>query len=524
MINDQKETIRQLVNEYLCNSDKKYYYNVECLIKGNEDNGYMGLALDFTREEALYVKQTLLRLWRERNNGTKDISFEDICQRTDLFDCLGADKRLDSLLFDRVDQVLGCKDVVLIDFDAPERFYGMSAVPYDEEKREWSTPHEFEALLCDDEVRCLLENCLERNEHFNINDLIGCNQALAAKLNAQAIWDAHLGNKPFVILFDEVNEIVRTLKSKNVENHRNTPSWDAGKWVEEFQEACRQRETHDVRRKVFVSTLDFVQKGSYVSESGKEVDLRALLTPNPVSAFYSAEQPVLEKEKDCPTYVHVENKDCLDCAHSMLAADPTADVCVLNMASRRTPGGGVITGAGAQEEYLFRCSDYYRFLYPYASNFDPRMYSIQPDPTHRYPLDRNFGGIHSKGVTVFRENEKCGYALIENPWKVNMVAVPAININMGMPSPKVYHAANLNKIRTILRAAYAGGDRRLVLGAFGCGAFGNDPRVIAGFFKEVLDSAEFKNAFREVVFAIIEDHNSNGRNFKAFQSVFGNNK
>lgn len=522
-INNQKESIKQLVNEYLCNSDKMYYYNIEGFLEGKEDNGYFGLALPFTDEEAQYVKQTFLRLWKERNDGAEDISFEETCQRINLFDCVGADERLDSLLFDRVMQAMGCNEVTYIDFDAPVRLYRMSAVLYDKEECEWSAPHEFKAQLCDDEASYLLENCFEYY-CFNFNNLIYCNQTLAVKLNEQVVFDVDLGDKPFVILFDEVNEIVCTLKSKNAGNQRNPPSWNSEEWIKEFQEACHHHETHDVRKKVFVSTLDFVQKGSYVSESGKVVDLRAALTPNPVSSFYSTEQPVLMKEKDCQTYVHVVNKDCLDCAHSMLEADSTDDVCVLNMASRRTPGGGVISGAGAQEEYLFRCSDYFRFLYPYANNFDPRMYSIQPDPAHRYPLDRDFGGVYSNGVTVFRENEKCGYALIDSPWKVNMVAVPAININMGMPSPKVYHAANLNKIRTILRAAYAGGNRRLVLGAFGCGAFGNDPRVIASFFKEVLDSAEFKNAFREVVFAIIEDHNSNGRNFKAFQSVFENNK
>ena len=81
------------------------------------------------------------------------------------------------------------------------------------------------------------------------------------------------------------------------------------------------------------------------------------------------------------------------------------------MASAKNPGGGVYGGAGAQEEYLFRCSDYYRFLFQYAdpASFDcEKVYGIPHNPRHSYPLKRNFGGVYSHGVTIFRNTEANG--------------------------------------------------------------------------------------------------------------------
>ena len=194
---------------------------------------------------------------------------------------------------------------------------------------------------------------------------------------------------------------------------------------------------------------------------------------------------------------------------------------MLNMASGSNPGGGVINGAGAQEEYLFRCTDYYRFLFQYAKDSSPQEYGITPNPNHRYPLDNNFGGIYSPKVTVFRAPEKDGYDLIFRPWWVNIIAVPAVNLKHHKMSEEEYTTTMLNKIRTIFRIAYVNGERSLVLGAFGCGAFGNNPYIVAALFKQVLNEQEFHGAFNEVFFAITEDHNSQGHNFKAFAEVFG---
>ena len=126
-------------------------------------------------------------------------------------------------------------------------------------------------------------------------------------------------------------------------------------------------------------------------------------------------------------------------------------------------------------------------------------------------MDRNFGGIYSPNVSIFRECEANGYKLMSQPREVSFISVAGINSpeldNNGMIIPPLVNVTK-NKIRTILRIGLKHGHDSLVLGALGCGAFCNPPRHIAKLFHEVIDEPEFKNKYKYIVFAILEDHNS----------------
>ena len=312
--------------------------------------------------------------------------------------------------------------------------------------------------------------------------------------------------------------------------NKDYPSWDATLWLKEF-EASKQIPggTRPVRAKVFQSTLEIVNCGGYQTPSGTNIELGKVYNCNALqdNVFCDREISLRNAVRQYATNYKVVNQDCLAYAKSLLDQDGTDDLCVLNMASAKNPGGGVYGGAGAQEEYLFRCSDYYRFLFQYAdpASFDcEREYGIPHNPRHSYPLKRNFGGIYSHGVTVFRDTEANGYALLEKPWQVNFVAVAANNIRRymnGMTTiPDKFIPSTLSLIRAILRIAYNNGQHRLVLGAFGCGAFTNPPKHMAQLFKQVFEEPEFQGLFKDIHFAIIEDHNSHGLNYNAFQEVF----
>ena len=129
----------------------------------------------------------------------------------------------------------------------------------------------------------------------------------------------------------------------------------------------------------------------------------------------------------------------------------------------------------------------------------------------QYPLDRNYGGIYSPGVTVFRGEERAGYPLLDEYYQVDIISVagmnrPPMNEDGEIIPPLV--PGIKNKIRTILRIGILQNNDALVLGALGCGAFGNPPAQIAHLFHEVLDEMEFQNRFSIIRFAILEDHNS----------------
>lgn len=340
----------------------------------------------------------------------------------------------------------------------------------------------------------------------------------------QAIW-WHMGiNEPSLeqnrekyqqSLNDPLCNIIRT--ADGIASH----SWYAEPWIEEFEVARQHRQTHPLLQQVFKSTLSLTAGSYYISHSGKSVQLNLNSNAHRDNVFCENEIALINPVHQYHTDIHVIEQDCLACAHDMLSSDSTDDLCVLNMASSKNPGGGVLGGAGAQEEYLFRCSDYYRFLYQYASSFDSYAhYHIRQNPRHRYPLGE-FGGIFSHGITVFRDTQAKGYRLIDTPWHVNFVAVAAYHLDRKtdqIPISKL--DGTMRKIRAILRIAYNNGQRRLVLGAFGCGAFNNPPKQMAELFRQVIEEPEFKGIFRQIVFAIIEDHNSKGINYEAFCEVF----
>ena len=280
----------------------------------------------------------------------------------------------------------------------------------------------------------------------------------------------------------------------------------------------------ELRAKEFRNTVEIVNQGHYVSESGVECLFPDDSDMMSNTVFYESEIqmgdiPLCEE----PTIVEVQNIDCLYAGVQL--KEEGYNPAVLNMASRRNPGGGVTTGAGAQEETLFRRTNLFRSLYQFAPYAE--QYGIKPSH-HQYPLDRNFGGVYTPDAIYFRDSEQKGYALLEKPVSLSFITVAGMNrpdlTDGGMIAP--YHVGPIkNKIRTIFHMGLVQGHDSLVLGALGCGAFRNPPRHVARLFHEVMDEPEFKNKYRRIVFAILDDHNAHQRhnpegNFKPFAEEF----
>ena len=83
-----------------------------------------------------------------------------------------------------------------------------------------------------------------------------------------------------------------------------------------------------------------------------------------------------------------------------------------------------------------------------------------------------------------------------------------------------YQEVLRKRIFSVLDTAEHFGHKNLVLGAFGCGAFANDPYQVAGLFKECLAFYEFE----QVRFAVLASGETGRRNLEAFQSVFQRQK
>lgn len=313
--------------------------------------------------------------------------------------------------------------------------------------------------------------------------------------------------------------------------------WDSDKWTQQFQwlsESVRvyksqasMDEIRQMRKDVFTDTINVVRQGYYDLDDGNKITLPPSNEVVRNTKFYSCEIKVNENESfPIDTIIKVDNIDCLVAANNLQREG--YNVAVLNMASRQNPGGGVYSGAGAQEENLFRRSNLFQSMFqfaPYAS-----QYGIKKS-VHQYPLDKNFGGIYTKNATVFRDTEANGYALLEEPVLMSFISVPGMNrpeLNSeGMIVDSLVEPIK-NKIRTIFRIGLENGHDALVLGALGCGAFRNPPKHIARLFHEVIEEPEFANQYKLLLFAILEDHNSHHShnpegNFKPFKDEFSNN-
>ena len=211
---------------------------------------------------------------------------------------------------------------------------------------------------------------------------------------------------------------------------------------------------------------------------------------------------------------------------SFEAARPYAEqglkIAVLNFASSTNPGGGVTSGASAQEECLCRVST----LYPCLK--DESMWDLfyAPHRKARNPL-HNDDIIYTKDVIVFKDDD---YQPLPKPFTVDVItcAAPTLreqssnryNPSDGYKAPDITPedllALHEKRGRQILSAAAANGAEVIILGAFGCGAFRNDPAVVAQAYANILP--EYLHYFRTIEFAVYCRPRS-PQNFEAFNQA-----
>ncbi|KAJ3042955.1 hypothetical protein HDV00_006262 [Rhizophlyctis rosea] len=178
--------------------------------------------------------------------------------------------------------------------------------------------------------------------------------------------------------------------------------------------------------------------------------------------------------------IRIINGDTIDVAIELKTTERLNPL-ILNMASQWRPGGGWQNGSAAQEEQLF-----YRSTYDLALS-DP--FKLDRGRKWRYPMPIT-GGIYTPNVLAFRGNEGTGYRVLDSQDRVflDFVAVAAL------PSPKLEDGkfsqrdkeVTAEKIRAIFRIGCVTGHRDLLLGALGCGAYGNPAAEVALLFKETL--------------------------------------
>lgn len=265
-------------------------------------------------------------------------------------------------------------------------------------------------------------------------------------------------------------------------------------------------------------TLSIVDRARYTAPSGTVVEfepaVRAMLdgtelyTPDALDALVASLGPVADPLR---TQIQVTGETTGAALRRLVVDEARGPVFALNFASAKNPGGGFLGGAKAQEEDLCRVSA----LYP--SQITRRGY---------YDGNRASGtllytdhAIYSPGVVFFRDER---LELMESPFRASILTMPAPNAGEHLRNhPRDVggvRQALERRIAMVLAVARSRGYRDLVLGAWGCGVFRNDPAQVAELFDRALRSAAFAGAFERVVFAVYD--RPNGANRAAFDARF----
>ena len=228
-----------------------------------------------------------------------------------------------------------------------------------------------------------------------------------------------------------------------------------------------------------------------------------------------------------PAEIKVTNRDTITAASDYANSDEinteNGIIGILNFASSTTPGGGVTKGSTAQEECICRCTTLYPALnqkkcwdHYYSINrkantnigsdtiiYTPDVLVLKDKNYHRIRKDQMF---YVDVITCAAPN------LREKP--SNLYNAGASKTPLTLTDEELYNI-HVQRAKRIFDVARAHDIDYLVLGAFGCGAFKNNPEIVAKAYKDVIP--EYLQYFKVIDFAIIDGKNSN--NYEVFQRV-----
>lgn len=267
-------------------------------------------------------------------------------------------------------------------------------------------------------------------------------------------------------------------------------------------------------------TLKLCKKGQYLL-GGKPVSLK--LTHQQLTYAYPFLPEELEKlaprnkpEHQNPLYF-CENCDSFSLARKMdqrwklLYFQNPRKVLVLNLANPFTPGGGVRQGARAQEEDLCRKSS---LLLSLESENAKAYYEYNRRLNNWKSSDAI---ILSPDVEIIKDENG---DLLEESIIVSVMscAAPIYSRRTEEPTPESYAALLRSRIKAMLKCAAICGYESLVLGAFGCGAFGNDAKLVSDLFHEAIGQfqQEHEGSYFETISFAVLDRTPEQYNFSHF--------
>ena len=233
--------------------------------------------------------------------------------------------------------------------------------------------------------------------------------------------------------------------------------------------------------------------------------------------------------------VTVENIDCLKATANLKTQNKNAKIALLNMANRKHVGGGVYQGARAQEECIFCGTNISGTLLQYAHK-NKGYVSSNNRPSYK----NSFGQtdvLYSKNIWLLRETNQLHEWIdlnIDKQIEFNLISSAALQYDTlrnryfeyASTGKFVFSDSAAKAILTAqlynqIKVAIEQSNTHLILGAFGCGAFNNDPQFIAKTYRKILSLPDFIGKIK-TPFAVLakNDNPKDIANFNTFQSEF----
>ena len=280
-------------------------------------------------------------------------------------------------------------------------------------------------------------------------------------------------------------------------------------------------------KQVFDDTIDYIENNDWLHNKTDESDYNSTVYDE---EFIREHLKYLELARvdNYLNNVYVTKNTTLQAAKDLSRRYPNKKIGILNFASATNPGGGVDKGASAQEECICRCTN----LYPCLNTLDNWFSFYKPHRYEKNPL-HNDDVIYTPNILMCKTEEPEFKRLRENECiKFDVITCAAPNLrekpnntynqegtnSAVMISDEELYNIHLQRAKAILYVAICNDIKCLVLGAFGCGAFRNNPYIVAKAYKEALK--DYSNYFDEIEFAIYcRDYETT--NYDAFDEVLG---
>lgn len=197
------------------------------------------------------------------------------------------------------------------------------------------------------------------------------------------------------------------------------------------------------------------------------------------------------------------------------AAHKGMHVAVLNFASPFSPGGGVHIATLTQEECLCRETT----LWPCISveRCIDDFYGRHEQSASNWLGNADM--IYTPDVKVFKSPHKIPELMDESDWyDIDVITMSAPIFSWAKTGGKISDDKMIDvfvhRFEKIVQKAADENVDVLILGAFGCGAFGNDPAIVAAAAARVMETYKCTELFDVVEFACYGPGKKNYRMFR----------